>query len=69
MVPSLVASVVVVDNADGAGAADGRGVLHHGEQLRLAIVRKCVADGNRHHVVHVLSIVEFLGPISCQTDL
>ena len=51
----LVASVVVVDNADGAGAADGRCVLHHGQQLRLAVVRKGVSDGHCHHVVHVLS--------------
>ena len=54
VVPLLVASVVVVDHADGAGAADGRRILHHGEQLRLTVVRKGVADGHRHHVVHVL---------------
>ena len=44
----------MVDHADGAGAADGRRILHHGEQLRLTVVRKGVADGHRHHVVHVL---------------
>ena len=50
----LVSSVVAVDDADGAGAADRRRVLHHGQQLRLAVVRQCVADGHRHHVVNVL---------------
>ena len=64
VVPLLVASVVVVDHADGAGAADGRRILHHGEQLRLTVVRKGVADGHRHHVVHVLlhTIITAFGP-------
>ena len=64
VVPLLVASVVVVDHADGAGAADGRRILHHGEQLCLTVVRKGVADGHRHHVVHVLlhTIITAFGP-------
>ena len=52
---SLVAPVVVVDDADGPGAADRRRVLHHGQQLCLAVVCESVANGHRHDVVDVLS--------------
>ena len=45
----------MVDDADGPGAADRRRVLHHGQQLCLAVVCESVANGHRHDVVDVLS--------------
>ena len=62
----LVASVVVVDDADGAGAADRRSVLHHGQQLCLSVVRQGVADGHRHDVVHILSSTMVLPRLSLE---